>query len=235
MAHPKTLPLVVLALLSACRAPEPRRAPTGLQTFGTMRDVMRNGNTQPRVGLKQFDGTDTIGVGALAELDGEVTIAEGKVLVSTVQDGHAVVRRARDDDQATLLVTQGVAGWHSFDVGACASYEALEQRIAGLLRARGHDLEQPTPVRITGKATRLQVHVIHGACPIAQPTGPAPWRYDGPADNVRLVGFYVEGAAGRLTHHTHSSHLHAISDQAMGHLDEVALQDAVVSLPANRD
>ena len=134
--------------------------------------------------------------------------------------------------EATLLVAADVGQWHDFELGSCDSYEILEERIASLLRARGRDLTKPTPVRITGVANRLQLHVINGACPIAQPSGPTPWRYDGPADNVQLVGFYVEGAAGRLTHHNHASHLHAVSDQAMGHLDEVSLSNAVVSLPA---
>lgn len=215
---------------SACQAPPPTT--TGLQTFGTMREVMRDGNMEGRVALSQFSGTETIGVGALAHLTGEITIVDGQVLVSTVQDGIAVMRLARPDDQATLLVTEDVGQWHHFEIGACRSYEALEQRIAELLRARGDDVTKPTPVRITGQAKRLQVHVINGACPIAQPDGPKPWRYDGPADNVKLVGFYVEDAAGRLTHHNHSSHLHAVSDQAMGHLDEVSLSDTILSLPA---
>jgi len=94
------------------------------------------------------------------------------------------------------------------------------------------DPKTPIPVRVRGKVTRLQVHVIAGACPIATPDGPSPWRYDGPADNVKLVGFYVEGAAGKWTHHTHQSHLHAVSDQAMGHLDGVVIEDAIVMLPA---
>ncbi|MFT4511379.1 MAG: alpha-acetolactate decarboxylase [Planctomycetota bacterium] len=227
-----TQSLLLLAALatSACQSPPP--APTGVQTFGTMREVMRDGQMEGRVSLQKFSGTKTIGVGALAQLGGEITIVDGQVLVSTVQDGIAVVRLARPEDQATLLVTADIGQWHHFEIGSCKSYEALEQRLAELLRARGRDLTKPTPVRITGKARRLQVHVINGACPIAQPTGPKPWRYDGPADNVRLVGFYVEDSAGRLTHHTHSSHLHAVSDQAMGHLDEISLSNAIVSLPA---
>ena len=224
--------MLLLAVLatSACQAPAPE--PTGLQTFGSMREVMRNGQMDGRVALREFVGRQTIGVGALANLTGEITMLDGEVLVSTVQDGVAVVRLARPDDQATLLVAKDVAEWHKFEIGTCPSYAALEQRIAQLLRARGRDLTKPTPVRITGDANRLQVHVINGACPIARPDGPKPWRYDGPADNVKLVGFYVEDAAGQLTHHNHSSHLHAVSDQAMGHLDEVSLTHAIVSLPA---
>jgi hypothetical protein len=48
---------------------------------------------------------------------------------------------------------------------------------------------------------------------------------------VELVGFFAEGAAGRLTHHGRRSHLHAVADEVMGHLDEVALERAVLLLP----
>lgn len=219
--------LAAAAFVTACQT-----GPIGLRSFGSMREVMREGHDQARVSLAQFGTKDTIGVGALANLFGEITIVDGQVLVATVQNGVPTVRAATCGDSATLLLAEDVRDWQDFPVGACASYEQLEQRIAKLLRAHGHDVLSPTPVRVRGTVTRLQVHVIAGACPIATPAGPKPWRYDGPADNVQLIGFYVEGAAGKWTHHTHQSHLHAVSDQAMGHLDGVVLTDAIVSLPA---
>ena len=57
-----------------------------------------------------------------------------------------------------------------------------------------------------------------------------PWTYVFFA--VQLVGFFAEGAAGRLTHHTHRSHLHAVAGDVMGHLDEVALVHATLLLPS---
>lgn len=219
--------VVAVACLTACQA-----KPIGLRSFGSMREVMREGHDEGRVDLLSFGTEHTIGVGALARLSGEITIVDGQVLVAKVRDGTATVRPAAEGDSATLLVAEDVQHWQDFAVGALSSYEELESRIAKLLHARGCDTHSPTPIRVRGNVTRLQVHVIAGACPIATPTGPSPWRYDGPADNVQLVGFYVEGAAGTWTHHNHQSHLHAISDQAMGHLDGVVMTDAVVSLPA---
>lgn len=236
----RALPLlVVLAIAAACTAAYTAplvdgAPPVGLRAFGSMREVMRMGNDAGRTGLMQFSSTETIGVGALAGLNGEITIVDGEVLVATVRDGVATTRHANDTDQATLLVAEDVRTWHAYPIGSCASYDALEERVAKLVRERDMDPLTPIPIRIRGNVTRLQVHVIAGACPIATPNGPSPWRYDGPADNVKLVGFYVEGAAGKWTHHTHQSHLHAVSDQAMGHLDGVVIADAIVMLPAAR-
>jgi len=66
--------------------------------------------------------------------------------------------------------------------------------------------------------------VVAGACPIADPDGPPPWHLRGAEGVVEVIGFYVEGAAGRLTHHTGSSHLHAIFHEHSGHLDELDLK-----------
>ena len=219
--------LAVTLCAAACQP-----STTDLRAFGSMREVMRQGQDEGRVDLHPFTATKAIGVGALADLAGEVTIIDGQVLVATVTDGAAAVRTATDQDRATLLLAQEVPAWHKHPIDACADYAELERRIAEALSAHGFDLDTPTPIRVTGATTRLQVHVIAGACPIATPQGPKPWRYDGPADNVRLVGFYVENAAGKWTHHNHQSHLHAVSDQAMGHLDEVTMTAAVLWLPA---
>jgi len=228
-----------LALAAGCKTASPT---TNFQTFGSMREVMREGHNEGRVKLLSIGDSNAIGVGALAGLAGEITIADGQVLVSACRqdvDGvlnsksSPIVREARVGDEATLLMVETVTDWHHFEIGSCRDYAHLEEHLAKLLNAQGCDLKKPTPVRVTGKSNRLQIHVIAGACPIATPNGPKPWRYDGPATDLKLVGFYIEGAAGTMTHHNRSSHLHALSDQAMGHLDDVELTDAIVSLPAN--
>ena len=221
--------LAGLASLAACAGPA--RAPA-VSAHGTMREVLREGRHEGRVDVLRAAGPTTVGVGALAGLAGEVTIVGGRALVATaVAGGRAATRPARDGDRAALLVVADVPVWEDVPLGDVASYHDLDRALAERLRARGVDPAEPTPVRVRGRAPRLSFHVIAGACPIADPTGPAPWRFSGAADDVELVGFYVEGAAGRLTHHTHRSHLHAITREGTGHLDEVALVDAVLSLP----
>lgn len=231
--------MLSLTMVVGCKSPDPK---PNFQTFGSMREVMREGHNEGRVKLLSISDSYTIGVGALAGLAGEITITDGQVLVSACRNDAAgvlnseispVVREAREGDEATLLMVDTVTDWHHFEIGSCRDYAHLEEHISKLLHARGCNLNKPTPVRVTGKSNRLQVHVIAGACPIATPNGPKPWRYDGPATGLKLVGFYIEDAAGKMTHHNRSSHLHALSDQAMGHLDDVELTDAVVSLPAD--
>lgn len=224
------------ALLLAIAAASCASAPGAeVTTWGTLREVLREGHTEARVVLATVAGPNVIGVGALSELRGEVTVVDGRVLVAVPGgEGAVTVREATGNDAAALLVLADVPAWIEIPVGACASYEELEATIAAHLERRGDDPSLPRPVRVRGRATHLTLHVIAGACPIANPSGPSPWVFSGPVNEVELLGIYVEGAAGVLTHHTHSSHLHAVADGLMGHLDEVTLEDAVLLLPAQR-
>ena len=222
-------PVLFLLLAGACAAP----AAPGLRTWGTFREALRDGRSEARIALEGLATGHTIGVGALAGLAGEITIVDGETLVATSEPGAATanVRAAGPGDHATLLVVDDVPEWRPYELGDVRSYDELEARIATQLQRLGCDPTAATPVRVRGKAPHLALHVIAGSCPFANPGGPPPWRFAGAAEHVELVGFYVEGAAGRLTHHDRTSHLHAVCDAAMGHLDDVALTGAVLLLP----
>ncbi len=233
----------VAALLAALIAPGCRTSRPAstveVATWGTLREVLREGRTAARVDPARVVGPRTVGVGALAALAGEITVIDGRVLVATATrtaPGEApagcVVRVAEAGDQATLLVLADVPAWEEHELPASATYADLEHAIAAVLRGRGHDLTRPVPVRVRGDARSLAMHVIAGSCPFANPNGPAPWRSSDAAGPVELVGVFVEGATGRLTHHARRSHLHAVAGEVMGHLDEIALERAILLLPA---
>lgn len=228
----------LLALLAACSSsgPAPAESPrVEVATWGTMREVLRLGRSEARVTPVEVATPRSVGVGALAGLAGEVTIVDGSVLVATASPdvpGGCEVRGASGDDRAALLVLADVPEWEEYELAACADYAALDGAIAQRLSDLGFASGEAVPVRVRGRASHLELHVVAGACPVADPTGPPPWRHAGGPAEVELVGVFAEGAAGRLTHHTHRSHLHAITAEAMGHLDEVALDaGAVLSLP----
>ena len=229
--------MAILLAAAGCRATAPA-APVTVSAWGTMREVLREGRTEARVTPVQVVGPGAVGVGALAGLAGEVTVLDGRVLVATATglsseaSGTCRVREAGPEDEAALLVLAEVPAWEEHELGAASSYGELEEAIARVLRQRGHDLAVAVPVRVRGRARELELHVLDGACPTAQPDGPPPWRWRGAADEVELVGFFAEGSAGRLTHHARASHLHAVVPGRMGHLDEVALEGAVLLLPA---
>ena len=216
-----------------------------VHAWGPMREVLRMGRSQARVTPTSIAREDAIGIGALAGLGGEIMMIDGETWVSAVDlspgasaEAGSVpeLRLATQDDHATLFVQASVPSWEELPLEPCANLAELEKQIADQLASRGWDRSTPTPVRIRGTATQLRLHVIRGACPIAQPDGPAPWRWQlgeaSAGEAVELVGIFVEGAAGRLTHHTGSTHLHAKTDRVMGHLEELALGRATLLLPS---
>ena len=224
--------LIPLAVLAACSS-----APTTqVRVWGSMREALRQGHDEARVVPLDEARPTSVGVGALAGLEGEVTVVDGRVLVS---EGAAPVpaRAATDADAATLLVLADVPAWTESTLPACADLAALEAAVLARLAVLGRDPGIPTPLRIRGRATALDLHVIAGNCPVANPAGPAPWRHHAAAVDVELVGVLADGAAGWLTHHTGVTHLHAVTGgpagELTGHLDGVALEaGATLSLPA---
>lgn len=221
-----------LLLLASCAAPatEGRFA---LRSWGTMTEVLREGHSEGRVDLSAAAAPGIIGVGALEGLQGEVTVVDGEVMLAVPGHGDGIaLRPPAPGERAALLILAKVTIWERVPLPDCANYAALDDAIAAALAGRGLDPATPLPVRVRGRASALQFHVLAGACPYAQPDGPPPRRHAATDAKVELVGFYAEGSAGELTHHDHRSHLHAIVADAMGHLDEVALSEVLLLLPA---
>ena len=232
-----SLPALLSALLlgaAGCDSVDTEVTRVELRTVGTMRHALRDGHSEGRADLAELGARGAIGVGALARLGGEVTILEDRVLVASADGDDCRVRQADAGDSATILLYAKVSSWQEHSLPDCASYAELEAAIAEVLVKLKKDPKQPIPVRIRGRAPRIDFHVIRGACPIANPTGPAPWRFAGKVDEVELVGFFVEGAAGRWTHHDRRSHLHAIAGERTGHLDEVSLTGVTLLVPGAR-
>lgn len=205
------------------------------------------GQTEARVGLAEVAGPRVIAVGALAGLEGEITILDGEVWIAR-PDGDGVRISGpspSSGDQATLLTVASVTGWGRVALAMVepATGAELEALIEQAARDRGVDTTRPFPFVIDGVAERLEIHVINGVCPYA--ADPAnfdaePWRWsaDEPL-NARIVGMYAAEAAGVLTHYGTSMHVHALieSDGRMltGHIDGLTLKPgASLQLPADR-
>ena len=225
MRAPLLLPLALL-LVAACSTPESAAPPPlpEVRTWGTMREVLRQGRAEGRVSLDELDAGATVAVGALADLRGEVTVVDGVAHVSEVvtRQGERSVRprAATSADRAALLVAAEVEAWVELPLEGLADLAALERAVA----ARLVDPTRAVPFRVEGRAERVELHVLDGACPIARPEGPPPWRHAGEDEGVVLVGFHAPDAVGVLTHHGRSTHTHALLESGVaGHLDAVRL------------
>jgi hypothetical protein len=207
--------------------------------WGGMREVLRNGKTQGRVELSEVVGSTSFAVGALEGLAAEITVIAGEIHLAEVRqvDGQDVynVRTANAGEQATLFVIADVQTWTEHEMPPVADIASLEASVKSIAAANGQDVTQPFPFRVEGTAADVDLHVLNHSCPIANPDGPAPWRHTSKNQRATLIGFYAQDAAGLLTHHGQSSHIHAIlpTKGISGHLDAISfIQITRLFLPA---
>lgn len=211
---------------------------------GEMRAVMREGKSEARVVIAgDIARPHMFAVGAMAGLQGEVTIKDGQVWVTRVVGGAPAGAgpSVGASDWATMLTSASVPAWEAVELDADARGGELEALIARVAGARGLDTAKPFPFRIEGRITSLEMHVVNGYCPHGEGNASEsnlPWKFSGePPEDTSIVGFFAEGAGGVLTHHGTAIHAHAIvgapEGTLTGHVDAMGVgRGAVLLLPA---
>ncbi len=229
--------LLLVSAMMGCTAHSNRIA---VQRWGAMRETLRDGRTEGRVRLTDFEGVDgAMAVGALEGLSGEVLILDGDVWLSRVNDlGVAkTTRGALQHERATLLTAACVTQWQEIPIDKDVPASAIENFLVDAARDAGFDPKDPVPFMVTGTLMDLELHVIAGACPLAASQGQAertlrqPFRKSFATSSSKLVGFLVEGQEGVLTHHGSKMHTHAlvgIDPPIMGHVDRVGIATGCV-------
>ena len=222
--------LVPLFLMAAgCASVESTRPPE-VRAWGSMREVLREGRTEGRVVLDRILGEHSIAVGALEGLGAEITVDGGVLHLAEASAGtqgpEARERDASAGERATLLLVADVSVWDELSVPADSDLAAVEEVLRKAARKRGWAIGEPFPFRVEGVAEHVELHVLNGSCPIANPSGPAPWRASLEGAEIVLVGFFAENAAGKITHHNQNSHTHVVvpENKISGHLDRVRLR-----------
>jgi acetolactate decarboxylase len=197
--------------------------------WGSMRLALKLGRTEARVALSGVIASDDVfAVGALAGLEGEITILDSVAYLSRAGDETTVIgsRDTHPTESATILVASEIAAWTDIRLGREVEELGFDDAIAHHAEAIGLDPDQPFPFLIEGEFQEIRLHVIRGSCPIAHPEGPAPARVRRAEAGGTIVGFHARNSSGILTHHTADTHAHLIldgSENISGHLDAVRL------------
>lgn len=139
--------------------------PFDLRIYGAFRNMMRQQDFAPKVQLKTvMKSGATKAVGAAAGLRGEITVIDGKLLLTYGKPcatcGHP------GKDHATLLATAKVSAWQRpVALPRGLAGHILDAFIIEQARTRGLDLSKPFPIRMKGTLTSVKMHVIRGANP----------------------------------------------------------------------
>lgn len=213
--------LLALATLAACGG-STAPVPPGIrvEVEGSLRDVMHGGSTEGRIALAEVVRPGAIAVGALEGLRGEVTVLDGKMTASVVTEGAIVTSEAAGALRATMLVHARVDDWREIPIRGPIGAGRLDQEIERALVAGGVALDAPVPIVIDGSFSSLTWHVIdggHGSSTTMTRSTPGP---------ALLVGFFSRHHEGVFTHAGQRTHLHALTSEATGHVDEAAVAGA---------
>ncbi|MFO0911413.1 MAG: acetolactate decarboxylase [Pirellulales bacterium] len=216
--------------------------------YGKMHEAIGQQQHQGRVQLNRLiDQAHFYGVGALAKLEGEVTLVDGQVTVTRVNRQGQLAPNENDAtlESATLLVGAYVPSWVEQKVAKNVSPDDFDNYIADAAAQAGLQMSKPFVFVVEGEFRNLSLHVINGACPlharlkkIAIPRENQPFEAELERVNGAIIGIYAKDAVGSITHPATSTHMHLVfKDEktgklVTGHVEQIGLQEgALLRLP----
>ena len=222
--------------LAACRTSAP-----DVKSWGSMREVMREGKTQGRVDLASvLDSPGIVGIGALEGLRGEIAILDGTAWVARVDPRLGCARGARPKDRAALLAISDVDEWSEVELATAASQAEFELQLEQLGRRSDLAKRGAWPFVVEGELLAVETHVLNGQCPFAGAVdvGHEPLRRSFASVHAKLIGFFAPNSGGVLVHHGQVTHSHLLVETPevyVGHVDSVAFAaGARLRIPAQR-
>lgn len=204
-----------------------------VRAYGAFRLFMQKQDYSPKVGLAEARAQGaTDGVGALSDLRGEISLIDGRYIVS-YGGGCKGACPAPHGEQAALLGTGTVKTWHApVMLPETLVGKALEDYIVAVAKAKGVDTDKPFPLRLKGALVKVEMHVIEA--PNAGFTGHGSKVHMAKQDEFKydrimgdVVGFYAPSTMhGVLTHPGELFHFHWIDETRTrtAHLDAFGIE-----------
>jgi len=212
------------------------RQPFNIEAFGAFRMLILSGDFGRKVDLATaMAKRPATGVGALSDARGEISIHDGKLIVSY---GREEPHPAAEAESAALLAIGSVAGWQTIAVEHDIAPHNIEPFLARAAGAHGLDPEGPFPFQVHGTLTAYVMHVnsmpTNGPHGMGQPIA-ITRESKGDAIDGAVAGFYASrDLVGVVSHGGTRTHSHWVAPdtQSTAHLDRWGLKaGAVLSLP----
>ena len=219
--------------------------------YGKMHEAIGQQQHQGRIQLsKLVEQPHFYGVAALDRLEGEVTILDGKVMVTRVGDkGRLETNESAPlDCSATLLIGAHVPSWTEHKMVANVEPDKLDQFVADAAAKAGVETAKPFVFALEGEFSKLRLHVINGACPlharlkkIELPKEQQPVEIELEKVRGTLLGVFAKDAVGDITHPATSTHMHLVFNDGQtgqmvtGHVEQIGvLEGAILRLPKTK-
>ena len=204
---------------SASLAEEPYR----ITAFGVFRNLLLQGDFTPKVAIGSvMSQLPSTGVGAVSGARGEITIADGKLIISY---GRSDAPPAPNSETAAVRPPAKSKEWQSVRVDNDVAPHDVEAFLAQSAKAHGLDPEQSFPFQLRGTVAPYIMHV--NAATIDGPHGmglPMAITVETKGDQIAgsVAGLYVSPAlVGVVTHGGERVHAHWVASdgRSTAHLD----------------
>jgi len=205
-----------------------------VETFGIFQRMMLTGDFSAKVRLgAAMKMQPSTGVGAVADARGEISIYDGKLIISYGKTGP---QPDPDSESAALLAMASAAQWQTVAVERDVEPGDIEAYLAAAAKAHGIDPELSFPFELRGVVAPYAMHV--NAEPTGGPHGmglPMAVTVESKGDRIEggVAGLYVStDLVGVATHGGERTHAHWISADgaSTAHLDRWGVKAGTVLL-----
>lgn len=216
--------LLIIMICFACKSPKTYE----VKYYGELRSIMHQGDISGKVKIDTLNKTNLYGLGALANMNGEITLIDGKPYISKVIDSVAVIGSDKNVE-AALLVFSHIDQWDTLTV---EGGDDLELLISATLKERNTSVS--TPFMILGRPDMVDYHILNHDPKSDNTADHKAGSFTGTIEKrlLTLIGFYADDAQGVYTHHDSKLHVHFVeaSSSLTGHVDDVVLGNDDVKL-----
>ncbi|BFP42096.1 hypothetical protein FGF1_29410 [Flavobacteriaceae bacterium GF1] len=220
----------------------------GQNSISVKENVVSYGNRQTLLHENKLEGIvnlETITVekhcyalGPVEGLQGEITVYNDEVSVSTVVDGKPWVSNSKET-KAIFLLKANQKDWKKSTIAEeLNGLDALEDYIRKKLLENDLDVSKAHPFRIETKVPTMDYHIIFkmdNAPHNRKEHKKAKQRFVLQDEEIQIIGFWVDKAReGKLTHPDKRTHLHFVAkdNSTSGHIDNITIpKTATLFLP----
>lgn len=234
----KSLFSFILILLLVLKA----NAQLDVRAVSAMKPVMMGQDLSAHVKLDTLTKMPHLfAVCPLNRLQGEVTIINGKIFKSTVDNNGKIRTDNTFEGTAPFMVYTQVEDWVSFPVkSAISSEEELQDLIEKIAKENGYNTQLAFPFMIKGLFDTVNFHII--SKPLKEKKhnhelhSKAKKHYTESNIQGSLLGFFSKHHEGVFTHKGSFTHVHFLDEKESmtGHLEDILIKEReiVIWLPA---
>lgn len=244
--------VAVAVAVAACATVAVPSVREGLvEYYGAQKNIFETGKAEAKVPVAAMSGSAAAyGVGAVAGLDGEITVFEGKPYVTKVR-GNGFTLDNGHDHAAVFSVWTKNTQWRNEPVPAeVKTYLDLQRHVKARAAAAGIDTNQSFPFLLVGTPVELKWHInvdLTEGKPIdRQLFAKSKANYTMKNEPVDIVGFYSEKHPGvfisayapaiKEKDVKNTIHIHLVTKDGKqaGHIDDLTFAGGMtLRLPAN--